>query len=103
MLILIFQLASTLMNSAEVNRPPRRPAGVCLQATKRGSVLEISGLPWRANAFSGFDARAGFQRNRDPPGQHPAREPVQRGGRIDEAACHWNVSDVHRPDLARAG
>jgi hypothetical protein len=52
MLILISRTAGTLMNSAEVNRPPRRPAGVCLQATKRGSVLKISGLPWRANASS---------------------------------------------------
>ena len=88
MLILIFQLASTLMNSAEVNRPPRRPAGVCLQATRRGPVLEISGLPWLANASSGFDVQAGFQRDRAPPCQRPAREPVQRGGETHEAPRH---------------
>jgi hypothetical protein len=69
-----------------------------------------------------FNAKIRFQRDPDPPGQHPAGEPVQHGGELDEpapsiapfsgifnalsgngqaiakqSAGRGNVGDVHRP------
>ena len=46
-----------------------------------------------------LDAELGFHRDRHPPGQNPAAEPVDHGRQIDEAARHRDVGDVHRPDL----
>ena len=53
--------------------------------------------------FDSVDAKISFQRYRHPPGQHPPGEPVQNGSKIDEAARHRDVGDVHRPDLIGAG
>ena len=36
-----------------------------------------------------------------PPRQHATAEPVEHNGQIDEAACHRDVGDVHRPHLVR--
>src|SRR5690606_42149145 len=46
-----------------------------------------------------FYAEVGLQRDRHPPCQDAASEPVQHGGEVNEPARHGNVGDVHRPDL----
>ena len=40
-----------------------------------------------------FNAAVGLQRDRDPPGQHAAGEPVRHGGQLDEAARHPGEED----------
>jgi len=49
--------------------------------------------------FDRVQAEVDFHGDRDPPGKHPSAEPVQHGSQVDEAVCHWNVRDVHRPHL----
>ena len=49
--------------------------------------------------FQRLDAEIRRQRDRQPPGQDLAAEPIDHGGQINEAAGHRNVGDVHRPDL----
>lgn len=39
------------------------------------------------------------QRIGEPPGQHPATGSVQAGEEIHEAASHWNIGDIGRPDV----
>ena len=41
----------------------------------------------------------GFQRHRQPPGQHLSAEPVQNGDQANEPSGHGDVGNVHRPDL----
>ena len=53
--------------------------------------------------FQGLGAELRLHRNRQPPGQNPATEPVDNGTEIDEAACHRDIGDVHRPDLIGPG
>ena len=48
-----------------------------------------------------FQAECDLQRNRQSPCQNPTTEPIDDRGEVDEAACHRNVGDVHRPDLVR--
>ena len=43
--------------------------------------------------LNSFNAEVGLQRDRDPPGQHAAGEPVQHGGEIDDAARHRDEED----------
>ena len=67
------------------------------------SVLKISGLPCRPSASSSASTQnAASKRDRHPPGQDPAAEPVDDGGQVDEAPRHRHVGDVHRPDLVGA-
>src|SRR4028119_1443000 len=44
-----------------------------------------------------LDAEGGLQRDRHPPRQNAAAEPVHHGRQVDEAACHGDVGDVHGP------
>src|ERR1019366_411505 len=37
--------------------------------------------------------------DRQPPSENPAAEPIDDGGKIDEAARHRDVGDVRGPDL----
>jgi hypothetical protein len=48
-----------------------------------------------------LEAERDLHRDRRAPRRHPAAEPVDRGGKIDEAARHRDVGDVHRPRLVR--
>ena len=48
-----------------------------------------------------LEAKPDLHRDRQPPGQNPAAEPVDHGAEIDEAARHRDVGDVHRPHLVR--
>ena len=48
-----------------------------------------------------LEAELHLHRDREPPGQNPAAEPVDHGGEIDEAARHGDVGDVHRPHPVR--
>jgi hypothetical protein len=47
-----------------------------------------------------FDAECRLHRDRQSPRQHPAAEPVEHHGQIDEAARHRDIGDVHRPRRA---
>ena len=49
-----------------------------------------------------FHAERCLHRDRQPPRQHAAAEPVEHHGQIDEAARHRDVGDVHRPHLVRS-
>jgi len=51
--------------------------------------------------LQGLDAEGRLHRDRQPPRQDTTCRPVQHHGEIDEALRHWNVGDVHRPDLVR--
>src|SRR5262245_7365405 len=55
----------------------------------------------RERVFQCLHAERGIHRDRQPPRQHAAAEPVEYYGQIDESACHRDVGDVHRPDLVR--
>src|SRR5439155_25818515 len=46
-----------------------------------------------------LEAELDFHRDREPPSLDPAAEPVDHGGKVDEAARYRDVGDVHRPDL----
>ena len=46
-----------------------------------------------------LDAEVSLHRDGQPPAQSPPAEPVYDGGKIDKAAGHRDVGDVHRPDL----
>jgi len=48
-----------------------------------------------------LDAERRFHGDRQPPRQNPAAEPIKHDSQIDEAACHRDVRDVHRPYLVR--
>src|SRR5258705_670095 len=48
-----------------------------------------------------LDAEGRLHRDRQPPRQNTTCRPVQHHGEINEAVCHWNVRDVHGPDLVR--
>ena len=48
-----------------------------------------------------LDAECRFHRDRQPPRQDAAAEPVEHHGQIDEATRHRDVGDVHRPYLVR--
>ena len=49
--------------------------------------------------LQGLDAEVRRQRDREPPGQDLAAEPVDDGDEIDEPPRHRHVGDVARPDL----
>src|SRR5216683_820061 len=53
--------------------------------------------------FQGLGAELRLHRNRQPPGQNPATEPVDDGTEIDEPARHRDIGDVHRPNLIGPG
>ena len=46
-----------------------------------------------------LDTKIRFHRDRYPPSQDAAGEPVHHGGQINEPARHGDICDVHRPDL----
>ena len=48
-----------------------------------------------------LDAERRLHGDRQPPRQHPAAEPVEHHGQIDEPARHRDVGDIHRPHLIR--
>ena len=48
-----------------------------------------------------LDAERRLHRDRQPPRQNPAAEPIEHDGEVDEAARHRDVGDVHGPDLVR--
>lgn len=52
--------------------------------------------------FQSLDARPGFQRRGQLPGQDLAAEPIGRGCQIDEPAHHWDVGNVQYPNLIGA-
>jgi hypothetical protein len=47
----------------------------------------------------GLDAECRLRRDRQPPRQNSAAEPIEHDGQIDEAMCHWDVGDVHHTHL----
>lgn len=51
--------------------------------------------------FQSFDAEIRRQCDRQPPGQDPAAEPVDDGGKADRSPRHRDAGDVGRPDLVR--
>src|SRR5215210_2168838 len=53
--------------------------------------------------FQGLDAERRLHRDRQPPGENPAAEPVDDRGEVDEPARHRDVGEVHRPDLVGPG
>ena len=53
--------------------------------------------------FDGLDTKAHLHRDRQPPGKHPATEPVDDGDEVYKAFGHGHVRDVDRPDLVRPG
>jgi hypothetical protein len=53
--------------------------------------------------FQSLQAWPGFQRDRQPSGQNFAGKPVDDGGQIDKATGHWDVGNVHGPDLVGTG
>ena len=53
----------------------------------------------RQRFLQGFDAKVRLQRDRQPPAQHPAAEPVDDGDRAGEPASHRDVGDVGCPDV----
>ena len=77
-----------------------RPVNRALVNWLPWSVLKISGLPCLASASSTASRQnVDFHRDRHPPRQDPAAEPVDDGRQVDEAARHRDVGDVHRPHL----
>ena len=71
-------------------------AGKALASMPRGAVKAM-GAEAGQRVLDSFDAEVCFQRDRHPPRQDPAREPVQHGSKAEEAACHRDVGDVHHP------
>jgi len=66
------------------------------------SVLKISGLPKRANAFSSADTQNDTSIGiRQPPRQHRPARPVDDGDEVEKPSPDRDVGDVGGPDLVR--
>lgn len=50
-----------------------------------------------------LDAEVRRQRVRQPPGQDPSAGPIHDSKQVYEAASHWDVGNVCRPDLVWPG
>ena len=83
-----------------------------LQGHQKGPRGELAALIrvhdlWRAMPRQGvaerFHARLRLERNREPPGEHLAAEPVDDRHQIHEPPGHGHIRDVHRPHVVRAG
>ena len=61
----------------------------------------------RAMSSEGFaqrlHARPRLQRNREPPREHLAAEPVDDRHQIHKPPRHGYIGNVHRPDVVRSG
>ncbi len=71
----------------------------------RGELAALVGVEDLRPAVGGqglldrVDAERGVHRDRQPPAQDLAAEPVHYRAQVAEAARHRDVGDIHRPDL----
>ena len=69
--------------------------------SKRGNLNVRLAIPGE-RVLQRLDAEARLHGDGEPPGEDPARVPVDHRRQIDEAAGHRHVGDVHRPGLVGA-
>jgi len=65
------------------------------------SVLKISGCPFPQGVFKRIEAERSVHRVRQAPRQDVAAAPVGHRDQVEEAACHWDISNVGGPHLVR--
>jgi hypothetical protein len=92
---------SSLAVHADRDLPATERAGEC-STSELAALVGVEDLRLaepRQRFFERFDAERRLHRDRQPPRQHTAAEPVDHRRQIHEAARHRDVGDVHRPDL----
>ena len=90
--------------SAAVHADADLAAEQCAGEVVRGELraligVENLGLTEAERGVQRRQAEAGFQGVRQLPTEYVAAEPVHHGDEVEEAATHWNVSNIGAPDL----
>lgn len=49
-----------------------------------------------------LQAKIGIQGIGEPPGEDLAALPIDHSGKVDKASGHWDIGDIHCPDLMGA-
>lgn len=90
-------LASECPSQPPISVVLRRPVESALTALVGVENLELAVA--RQDFLQRLDAEVGLHRDRHPPGQDLAAEPIDDGHEIDEPPRHRDIADASRPDL----